>query len=76
MTIKYGMKLAEIENQIADIEKKRQKILDAYSEGDLSLQDMMARLKGLHLSLVELELQREEAKDEQKGFDMLHPQEG
>ena len=76
MTIKHGMKLAEIENQIADIEKKRQKILDAYSEDDLSLQDMMARLKGLYLSLAELELQREEAKDEQKGLDMLHPQEG
>lgn len=76
MMIKHGMKLAEIENQIADIEKKRQEILDAYSEDNISLQDMMARLKGLHLSLAELELQREEAKDEQKGFDMLHPQEG
>lgn len=76
MTIKHGMKLAEIENQIADIRKKRRETIDAYAAADISLQDMMARLKGLHLSLVELELQREEAKDEQKGFDMLHPQEG
>lgn len=62
MTIKHGMKLAEIENQIAEVQKKRRKTMDAYKAGEISLQDMKARVKGLQLSLDELEFQRKKAK--------------
>lgn len=62
MTIRHNMKLAEIETKIAEVQKKRRKAMDAYKAGEMTLQDMRARLKGLQLSLDELELQRKKAK--------------
>lgn len=62
MTIRHGMKLAEIEAKMDEVQKKRRKAMDAFKAGEMTLQDMRARLKGLQLSLEELELQRKKAK--------------
>ena len=62
MTIRHGMKLAEIEAKMDEVQKKRRKAMDAFKAGEMTLQDMRARLKGLQLSLEGLELQRKKAK--------------
>lgn len=62
MTIRHNMKLAEIEAKMNEVQKKRRKAMDAFKAGEMTLQDMRAKLKGLQLSLDELEWQRKRVK--------------
>ena len=62
MTIKHGMKLPEIETKISEVQQKRRQVMDQYKAGEMTMQDLKGRLKGLNLSLKELERQQKKAK--------------
>ncbi len=62
MTIKHGMKLPEIEAKITEVQRKRRQVMDQYKAGEMTMRDLKGRLKGLNLSLKELEKQQKKAK--------------
>lgn len=62
MTIRHGMKLPEIEAKIAEVQQKRRQVMDQYKAGEMTMRDLKGRLKGLNLSLKELERQQKKAK--------------
>ena len=62
MTIKHGMKLPEIEAKITEVQRKRRQVRDQYKAGEMTMRDLKGRLKGLNLSLKELEKQQKKAK--------------
>lgn len=62
MTIKHDMKLFEIEAKITEVQRKRRQVMNQYKAGEMTMRDLKGRLKGLNLSLKELEKQRKKAK--------------
>mgnify|MGYP004646552665 FL=1 len=62
MTIKHGMKLPEIEAKITEVQRKRRQVMNQYKAGKMTMRDLKGRLKGLNLSLKELEKQQKKAK--------------
>ena len=62
MTIKHDMKLSEIESKITEVQRKRRQVMNQYKAGEMTMRDLKGRLKGLNLSLKELEKQRKKAK--------------
>ena len=62
MTIRHGMKLPEIEAKIAEVQQKRRQVMDQYKAGEMTMRDLKGRLKGLNLSLKELERKKKKAK--------------
>lgn len=62
MTIKHDMKLSEIEAKITEVQRKRRQVMNQYKAGAMTMRDLKVRLKGLHLSLKELEKQQKKAK--------------
>lgn len=62
MTIKHDMKLPEIEAKITEVQRKRRQVMDQYKAGEMTMRDLKGRLKGLNLSLKELEKQQKKAK--------------
>ena len=62
MTIKHDMKLSEIEAKIAEVQRKRRQVMNQYKAGEMTMRDLKGRLKGLNLSLKELEKQQKKAK--------------
>ncbi len=62
MTIKHDMKLSEIEAKITEVQRKRRQVMDQYKAGEMTMRDLKGRLKGLNLSLKELEKQQKKAK--------------
>ncbi len=62
MTIKHGMKLPEIEAKITEVQRKRRQVMNQYKAGEMTMRDLKGRLKGLNLSLKELEKQQKKAK--------------
>lgn len=62
MTIKHDMKLSEIEAKITEVQRKRRQVMNQYKAGEMTMRDLKGRLKGLNLSLKELEKQRKKAK--------------
>ena len=62
MTIKHDMKLSEIEAKITEVQRKRRQVMNQYKAGEMTMRDLKGRLKGLNLSLNELEKQQKKAK--------------
>ena len=62
MTIKHDMKLSEIEAKITEVQRKRRQVMNQYKAGEMTMRDLKSRLKGLNLSLKELEKQQKKAK--------------
>ncbi len=62
MTIKHDMKLSEIEAKITEVQRKRRQVMNQYKAGEMTMRDLKGRLKGLNLSLKELEKQQKKAK--------------
>lgn len=62
MTIKHDMKLSEIEAKITEVQWKRRQVMNQYKAGEMTMRDLKGRLKGLNLSLKELEKQQKKAK--------------
>ena len=62
MTIKHDMKLSEIEAKITEVQRKRRQVMDQYKAGEMTMRDLKGRLKGLNLSLKELEKQQKKTK--------------
>lgn len=62
MTIKHDMKLTEIEAKITEVQRKRRQVMNQYKAGEMTMRDLKGRLKGLNLSLKELEKQWKKAK--------------
>lgn len=62
MTIKHDMKLSEIEAKITEVQRKRRQVMNQYKAGEMTMRDLKGRLKGLNLSLKELEKQWKKAK--------------
>lgn len=62
MTIKHDMKLPEIEAKITEVQRKRRQVMNQYKAGEMTMRDLKGRLKGLNLSLKELEKQQKKAK--------------
>ena len=62
MTIKHDMKLSEIEAKITEVQRKRRQVMNHYKAGEMTMRDLKGRLKGLNLSLKELEKQQKKAK--------------
>ena len=58
MTIKHDMKLSEIEAKITEVQRKRRQVMNQYKAGEMTMRDLKGRLKGLNLSLKELEKQQ------------------
>ena len=62
MTIKHDMKLSEIEAKITEVQRKRRQVMNQYKASEMTMRDLKGRLKGLNLSLKELEKQQKKAK--------------
>ena len=62
MTIKHDMKLSEIEAKITEVQRKRRQVMNQYKAGEMTMRDLKGRLKGLNLSLKELEKQQKKTK--------------
>jgi hypothetical protein len=56
------MKLSEIEAKITEVQRKRRQVMNQYKAGEMTMRDLKGRLKGLNLSLKELEKQQKKAK--------------
>lgn len=61
MTIKHDMELSEIEAKITEVQRKRRQVMNQYKAGEMTMRDLKGRLKGLNLSLKELEKQQKKS---------------
>ena len=62
MTIKNKMSLTEIEDQLKEVQAKRQKVIAKYKAKELTMRELKTRLNGLKIVTDELERQRKKTK--------------
>lgn len=62
MTIKNKMSLTEINDQLNEVQAKRQKVIAKYKAKELTMRELKTRLNGLKIVTDELERQRRKTK--------------
>lgn len=62
MTIKNKMSLTEINDQLSEVQAKRQMLIVKFRAEEITMQELKTRLGGLRIITDELERQRKKAK--------------
>lgn len=62
MTIKNKMSLTEINDQLNEVQAKRQMLIAKYKAKELTMRELKTRLNGLKIVTDELERQRKKTK--------------